>query len=904
MADVLPARWMRAASRVLAPRYRSEILADLAEERESMRAKGHGRIASAMWMLGHLGRSAFASRVRHRVPPSGQMSPRDNRGGPSLGRELRQAARSLRKTPWYAGTIIAVTALSMALATTIFAIVDGVLFKPLPYPNPDELYAVSGVLDEASPVTGRRVRMVSQNEVTAWSDMLTDTPVTGLLYSGIGLPDGTFAYGVAVDRSFFEVFGVRLLMGGFRDEHYGVKPPIWPVIISHRLWQEKFGGDPAVLGTMLPAGFLQPPVQIVGVLAPEGFVPPLPGSSPAASRRENRIDVVKTLTDPSSSERAMVAFARVPTDRLAATQANFTRAVRAYRDASPPLPADLSPEARQFQTPYDDVAFVPLREYTSARERPAFAVAFGSVMSLVCLVLLNAGALSAARAHQRLRELSLRRALGARTRDLLRHALAEQSILVALGAAAGVVVAPMMLALVLDRLPPGLNLIKDPRIDWRVLLFAGFVSALTAIAVALLSVRVAVRRATWRAEPSGSASVVGSPNSTNRVYAGRLLLAAQTAVAFALILGGALFTASLARLWTEDPGMELRDLAMMTVTYSDRALIGSGGRARGLDLAVRLRATPGVTGAAVHDTLVMQNLSRGGSAFQPPDGIPADVPEPTSVSVGSDFFQTTGVELVSGRLPSDAELDTGAPVIAVSESLARAYWPGRSAIGQILRSRTRNVVVQVVGVVRDVRLVALDVPADGVIFAPWSLPIRYYSGPRLIVRLAGGADTLPAITERIRQLDPQARLRDVQMLEDAASESIRERRLSAFAASTFAAIALVFVAIGILGLVAMTASRRTREVGIRVALGARPGGVVRQLIGEQLGAVIAGTLAGGLIAAWGVRFVQAHLYETTAYDPAVWMTTVGVMLVTTMFGAWIPARRASRVDPVEALREN
>jgi predicted lysophospholipase L1 biosynthesis ABC-type transport system permease subunit len=199
--------------------------------------------------------------------------------------------------------------------------------------------------------------------------------------------------------------------------------------------------------------------------------------------------------------------------------------------------------------------------------------------------------------------------------------------------------------------------------------------------------------------------------------------------------------------------------------------------------------------------------------------------------------------------------------------------------------------------------VALDGPSDGAIFAPWSL-IRFYSGPRLIVRLEGGRDALPAITDRIRQLDPEARLRDVQMLEDAASESIRERRLSALAASTFAAIALVFVAIGILGLVAMTASRRTREVGIRVALGARPGAVVRQLIGEQLRAVIAGTLAGGLLAAWGVRFVQAHLYETAAYDPAVWTTTVGVMFVTATLGAWIPARRASRVDPVEALREN
>ena len=278
--------------------------------------------------------------------------------------------------------------------------------------------------------------------------------------------------------------------------------------------------------------------------------------------------------------------------------------------------------------------------------------------------------------------------------------------------------------------------------------------------------------------------------------------------------------------------------------------------------------------------------------------------QPMSASVSSGFFETAGIELLSGRLPSDAELDTGAPVVVVSESIARAYWPGRSPLGQTLRTRTRKVVVQVVGVVRDVRLVALDVPSDGVIFAPWSLPIPSSSGPSLMVRLAGGRDALPAILDRIRQLDPEARTRDIQMLEDAASESIRERRLSALAASTFAAIALVFVAIGIIGLVAMTASRRTREVGIRVALGAHPGSVMRQLIGEQLRAVIAGIVAGGLLAAWSVRFVQTHLYETPGFDPIVWTTTVGVMFATATIGAWIPARRASRIDPVEALRDN
>jgi hypothetical protein len=450
---------MRIGGRLLPPAYRAEILTDLVEEGDAMRAQGHGRIATTMWMLGHLVRSAFASRLRRRTLPG---TPGPGRwGGAGFGRELRQAARSLRKAPWYAATIVLVTALSMALATTVFAIVDGVLFKPLPYPNPDEVYVVRGVRTPDGPTTGGRVETVSAAELAVWSEMLPGAPLTGFSYRGYRLPDGTNVHAVAVDRRFFDVFGVRLLMGGFRHEHYGVGQPIQPVIISHRLWQQKLGGDPAVLGRVVP--WRRPPLQIVGVLAPEGFVPPYQRDSAASARRSNRIDLVMPLADPSTAGNEMVAFTRVSGDRLAAATTAF----------------DL----------------MPLTDYTSARERPALALAFGTVMSLVCLVLLNAGALSAARAQQRIRDLSLRRALGARTRDLLRHELAEQGILVVLGAAAGVVASHLILAFVLDRLPPGLNLIKDPHIDWRVLLFAGLLTAQAAVVVALLAVRVAVRRA-------------------------------------------------------------------------------------------------------------------------------------------------------------------------------------------------------------------------------------------------------------------------------------------------------------------------------------------------------------------------------------------------------------------------
>jgi predicted permease len=887
----LPA-WLSAIARLVPARYRAEVVADLIEERDQLVARGRGRLWIAGWLVAHLVRSALAARVRGRRPAIGTHRPWTGMG---WGRELRQAARSLRQAPWYTATIVAVTALSMALAATVFAIVDGVLFKPLPYPSPDEIHVVSGRFDDLAPAE-RGVEIISANEAAAWSAAVPDLAMTSLLYTSVALPGGGFAHAVAVDRAFFEVFGVQILMGGFTDEHYLPGQNITPVLITYQLWMDRFGGDPAVVGrVMRAAGPFAQPFQVVGILAADGFVPPLPAGSAAAMRQGNRIDAIRPAPFEAMGERSSLAFARIPAERRADVLGRLNRAVAALRDAAPALRPDLTEGQRRARAPYDRVELIPLAEFVSTRERPVFALAFAAVMSLVCLVLLNAGALSAARAHQRIRDLALRRALGARLRDLLRHALAEQALLITVGAAAGVIAAPALLAVVVDRLPPGLNLIKDARLDWRVLVFAGLLSAAAAIAVALLSVRVAVQRAT--ATPSLSERHGDAPG---RARVGRVLIAAQTAIAFALVLCGSLFVTSLARIWDEDPGIEIRNTAIVTVLYPDRNIHLYPTRA--LDLAARLRGTPGVAGATLLNASVLEN-STGSSSFRSPPGAMADVRPPSSIRVSSGFFETAGVRVISGRLPSAAELDSGgAPVVVVSETAARTYWPGRSALGQTLGSG--RVDFTVIGVVRDVRLAALDIPSNGVIFAPWSGPLPHTRAPNLLLRLDDDApETLAAVLERIRQLDPNARLTDIQTLRDAASTSIRERRLTAFAASIFAGVALVFVVVGVLGLVAMTASRRTREVGIRLALGATRTGVVRLLLGEQLRAVAIGLAAGGMISAWAVRLVGVHLYGVGIYDAWLWFISAVVVVITASVGAWLPARRASAIDPTEALRQ-
>ena len=882
-------------SALLPAAYRDEVIADLVEERDAMRHAGRGAVSTAAWLAWHVILSAVASRRRFGVGDTPGHPPRRLRflGGPGFGRELRQAARSLRRTPWYAATIIAVVALSMALATTVFAIVDGVLFRPLPYPDADELYAVGGVIGPEAERPERGIEYLSEKEITAWSADAPGVLLTGLAYYvPLYAPDLTTISAVGVDPRFFDVFRVRLRLGGFTDEQLRPVPRserpggLVPAIISDRVWQAHFDGDPAVLGRVVRAdAFLATPYVVVGVLEPAGFVPPVPTATGWL-----QIDaLVPWLNGPEFGERGLVAFARVPDGRLPETRTALNRAAARYAANQPPRPANASPRS----APYQAADLQPLGDYLTRRNRVLFIIAFGTAIGLVAIVPLNTGALAAARATYRVREFSLRRALGARPLDLLLQALAEQAVLAVPGTLVGLSFSALLLPSAVGLLPPGLNLMKDVGVDWRVAAFAALVTCTTSFLVALLPMKVALDR---RQLATGLVGL--SESSPTRHGPGRILIAGQVALAFVLILGSAFFITSLARVWNEDPGFRTHDAAMLLVGLKhDRVP-----RAVGPEVVAALRQVPGVEQATIFQAPLLQQQF-GGSSLRLPDADAPPEDRPTSFEIGSGFFEALDIRALEGRLPSDAELDGQAPVLVVSESAARTYWPDRPAVGQTLVDRRRSSFT-VVGVVPDVRWAAPDVAPAGAIYSPWAQGRTFLIGFELLVTFQGETDaTLAASLARIRRFDRDVWVAEARTVEEALVDTVRARRLSALTATIFAGTALLFTAIGLLGLVTMTVGHRTREVGIRMALGARPGGVVRQLVGEPLVAVTVGLVAGAGIALWAVGFIEAQLYQTAAHDPAVWFVSAVVMLATAGVGACIPALRASRIDPVRALRE-
>jgi hypothetical protein len=295
-------------------------------------------------------------------------------------------------------------------------------------------------------------------------------------------------------------------------------------------------------------------------------------------------------------------------------------------------------------------------------------------------------------------------------------------------------------------------------------------------------------------------------------------------------------------------------------------------------------------------------LKTGGAMpeFEPPAG--AKIPENQDMwPVTEGFYDVIAPQVVAGRLPTGDELRTAAPLLVVSERVAHSYWPGRSAVGETLTHWQSKAAYTVIGVVKDVRWLAWDMESP-IIYAPYASASR---APWLTYFIRTNANTgrvTQDVIKAIEETDHLARPRRAGTLDSIFRESVSLRRFQSWLFGGFAAAALVVVAVGIFGLLAMSTARRTKEVGIRCALGATPKSVVRLILREQAVAVVAGLAAGGAVAGWAVGFVKGYLYELTVSDPRIWLSAVGLIMLTALIGALVPALRASRIDPLKALR--
>lgn len=812
------------------------IVGDLVEERHRLARRSS--FAAAVWFVREAA-SLCSHAALHRLRESLNRFVRTALFVLRSQGEFGRIVRSMARSPWYTTTIVAVVALTMMMATTTFAIVDGVLFKSLPYHDADRLYEVSaGYSDELRARTGTRVtnRWGLGLSLRDMRDLAAAVP--GTAFTAIDGGASSAALGdlrewtpviARADRHFFDVTGLRPFLGGLAPADF--EPSTvdeTPVLISQGLWQAQFDRRMDVIGRTLQVRTQAGPVtyRVRGVL-PSNFLFPSRGLpnllAPLVIPLDSRED---------RSARNYHFLARLPAGvHFERAQATFNEVARAVR-------ADLPDRHENGGAgPADVAALRPLDGVLRDFVRPAFLSVFAAALALVFLGSLSVSGLIVGRVSDRVREFSVRRALGADRGQIAATVALEVGCITALGGALGLMLTPGALQTVVRLMPANAGLLKVPALDWRVLGFTGACLAASIVVTSLWPIRQSMRLSD--ALRSGR----------SRRAAGRtMVVGLQVALGLVLTVGGTLFVGSLIRVWQRDIGLDLAGVTTIDGQLS-RSLPPASRRLALNQFLDEIRALPGVVSAGATSAPLMRRGTPGGEFYG--DTYP----------VTRGFLDAWKLRLLSGRMPTSDELDSAAPVVLISEGVARRYFGTTPPLGQHLTAADRSYLV--IGLVADAQNGAWDSRGGfgGQIYRPSTSEQPYFTA---VIRGAAATRSLvDAVLAAPSVTAGSVLLQRAASADALLSATITERRLRAWLYGAFAVGALSILGAGLLGMVAMDVVGRTREIGVRYALGARAVHVIAMLLREQVTAVTCGAAGGALIAWWGVRLVQADLYQVS-----------------------------------------
>lgn len=808
--------------------------------------------------------------------------------------EIRRAARSLASSPWYAITVTAVIGLSMALAITIFAVVDAALYRPLNLPDPEGLFSIEpGFREEV-----RGTPWLSADEIHEWSRALPDFELTGFdiaQATGVDWVNRERMPAAMVDPNFFDVTGVEPFIGGFTSADFEREDVV--AIISHEMWLGRFAGDSDIVGRELQVDpRLGGRWTIVGVL-PEGFIFPSFQAEP-----EILLPLSPTRVHPSQRTLEVIlrAPAKVPAEVV---QQRLEAILLANLEGR-----ELRPGGSRFRGPFDRVTVHGLHERLTVDNRSVFLACLLAAALLLVIACLNVSFSMLARSLDRSGELALRRALGAGNWDIARAVITENAVLTCAGGVGGLLASVWLLEIVKSSIPHGPLIRTPPSVDWRVGAAAVSMTVMSALLVSVWPLTRTVRGVRLASTIRGSGL---TPSAGTGSIA--FVIATQVAAGMILTIGGTLLVGSLVAAITNDTGYEPRGLMLVDLAIAEAGQSEFGQPVPGVAGHVErflgsVRAVPGVDVAGVADFHILDRTSIEVVSFALESASGASTP---AIPITSGFLEALDVPLITGRFPTDSELETGARVIAVSEMAARLFWPGETALGKRLR-RLRSSSGElgateeytVVGVARDARYVAWDTAPSPIVYGPYVL-LNSTSEPVVAIRVHNDSDlhrVLDEVVRIARDMGPELRAIRANSAADLLASTIRQRRFLALLFGSFAASALAIIGIGIFGTLAVAAGRRQREIGIRIAVGATPPMVARWLTATHLRFSMIGLALGCLGAGWALNLVDTYVYGVSATNPLVWLASIGMVMAAVALGAFLPTLRASRVDPVEVLR--
>jgi len=901
----VPPRWMRAVDWMLRhaiPRHRShEILADLHERRARRLSRAATRHTAGRWYL----KNAFSLLFHYGVLRMTATPPRHDAGSDApLGlterigavlADLRYATRGLARRPAFACVVVLTLALGIGANVAVFTLVRNVVLRPPPYPEPERLVALWMEFRHEPGRAGFEI-VASEPEYVEFREATTSfAGLAGYWTQRVNLmgeDEPVRVRSAAVSANVLEVLGIAPAMG--RDFLPGEDQPGGPavVILSDGLWSRAFGRDSGVVGRRIIANGES--FEVVGVM-PAGFQFPSPDMD-VDMLRLNSIDPAN-LAGRSSHYLRLVGRLR-PEVSLREAQAEAAVAIERLGEAN---------AGRHGIGPTHPMRMVSLQARRSGPHRPALWLLSGAALLVLLIACANVANLMYARSESRSRELAIRGALGAGRGRLVGHLLVEALLLSGIGCAVALGLATLLLPRLLavgggGLLPPGAW-----RIDLPVGAFSLGVALLSALGFALAPTLGATRGP--RADALKDGRGWGDPRRT-RVRNGLLLT--QLTVAVLLLIGAGVLTRNLAALLRVDPGFDPDGVVAMTfyldeARYPDIGVLADFHRR----LDERLAALPPVVASGAVRTLPLvsdggqETVVASGVRDADPDGINAvyQVASPG-------YFRALSIPLVGGRLYDASDTRATPPVVVINQTMARRFWPDGDAIGNTIRmgpASVGNPVMQIVGVVGDVIQTDLGQGATPQFFVPRAQAVAYREmGTReatLVVKGSGTPSSLMAtVRAAIRDLDPRIPVSDLRTMESVVSRSVAGERFLSRLMAAFAVVALALAAIGVYGLMAYLVAQRTRDIGLRMALGADRGRVIGGVVGRSVALALVGAALGVAGAVAGSRLLERFVVLVSARDPLIFAVGPLVLVATAALAAYAPARRAASVDPTQALR--
>ncbi len=795
-----------------------------------------------------------------------------------MTQDIRYALRSFSRAPGFAVVALVTLALGIGGTTAIFSIVDGVVLRPLPYTNPDQIVRITRTLADGADAafSGPDYRDLKKGATyfTAMAGYRSD------IVDLTGRSEPVRVTGLETTAAFFDIFDAPPIIG--RAYHEATdKPGAAIAVIGEAVWRQHFGSDPNIVGSIVRLN--NRPTEIIGVV-PERLRHPSKTDVWVLAQQ----DVPRSPLGPGTADDRGVnyftAVARIAPGRSLSDARGQLRSVAAEIAANDTDASDAERLDAQL-----------LSANMVANVRTALLVVLAAVGFVLLIACANVAGLLIARGAARRREIAVRTALGADRRRLIRQLLTESLVLAAGGGIAGILVANWSLDLLVAAAPANMPRLDDVALDWRVAMFA-FAATLAVGVLFGLAPSLQISKPEMNSDLKD-----GGRTGTARTGGRNAMVVAQIALALVLLVGASLMLVSFSRLRAVDPGFRTNELVavglMLPLTrYDEEAQIRFY-----TTVLERLRANPLTAQSAILFPFpfgggnAQAGLDIVGQPPRPPDQrVTAEL---NSISPG--YLQTAGVRLLRGRDFTDAD-GPGAPLVALISESAVKEFGGKDPIGEKIDLGNDATVV---GIVSDTRRRSLDQPPRPAVYLPYTSFVLPYMGA-MIRTDRGAAAVTPTIKSIVSQIDPDLPIGEVTTIEQIIADSTGEPRFRSYLIAGFALLSLMLAGVGVYGLISFTVTQRVPEIGVRLALGASPRQVFQQVIGQGVKLALIGIALGLVAAAAATTMVQSLLFNTSATEPLVYTALSVLLLAMAALACYVPARRAMRVDPMSALRSD